>query len=305
MEQPTRDDMAVLLNFFNPCKSKRILMNFLYIFNQLKANNIPVYAIELTFGDQKPSIAFDNVIHVSSNSYMFHKERLYRILEKSIPDKYTKLLFIDADIYYDEPNWYNIISSALDIHECVQPYEKLNYLDLAYRYAYKTVWSCLKNETGVHDSTYSVGFAWAMQRSYYNVSGFYDYCIVGNSDLLSSTHFNGKTLSSDLNPIIKLHTNNYEKYLQTPKPKSIDYCKLTLYHMYHGSLKNRKYWERNFIFNSIDGNIHDLIKLNDDGVFEWKTQELIDEWNPIMLKYFKERGDDDISGDYSTFRDRW
>jgi hypothetical protein len=287
-------DMAILLNFFNPCNSKRILMNFLYMFNELSAKGYPVYAIELTFKDQQPSISFDNVMNVSSNSYMFHKERLYRILEKSVPEKYTKLLFMDADIYYREKDWYNTISLSLDKHQCVQPYEKVHYLDLSYKYIYKTAWSCLKNEKKVHDSTYSVGFAWAMQREYYNSSGFYDYCIIGNSDLLSSVHFNRKKLDPSVDIVTRLHKIKYAAYLKTPKPKSIDYCRLTLYHMYHGSFKNRNYWERNFMFSSIDNNVHDLITVNSDGVFEWKTQDLVDHWNQVMLKYFKDRDDDDI-----------
>jgi hypothetical protein len=293
-ERENHHDMAILLNFFNPCNSKRILMNFLYTFNQLKSKGYPVYAIELTFNNQRPSISFDNVIYVSSNSYMFHKEKLYRILEKSVPNKYKKLLFMDADIYYREQDWYTIISSSLDKHECVQPYEKVHYLDLSYKYIYKTAWSCLKNEKKVHESTYSVGFAWAMQRSYYNSSGFYDYCIIGNSDLLSSVHFNGKMLDNSVGIVTRLHKIKYAEYLKTPKPKGIDYCRLTLYHMYHGSLKNRNYWERNFIFGSIDDNIHNLIMVNTDGVFEWKTQDLVDHWNPVILKYFKDRDDDDI-----------
>ena len=62
--------------------------------------------------------------------------------------------------------------------------------------------------------------------------------------------------------------------------------------MYHGSLKDRRYWDRNFIFDGINDNIHDLIILNECGVFEWKTQDLVDHWNPIIWKYFKHRNDD-------------
>lgn len=290
-------DMAVLLAFFNPCDSKRILMNFLYTFNWIKRQGIPVYGIELTFEGQQPSISDSNVIHVSSNSYFFHKERLYRLLEPHIPEKYTKLLFLDADVYYKESIWYDVISTSLDTNECVQAYETLKYLDLSYKHVHKVMKTCMLNPDEFYNVNYATGLSWAMQRSYYNTTGFYDYCIVGNSDLISVMHFVGKTLPEEeaLEQIFRLHEYKYKEYIQCPPPKSIDYCKLTAYHLYHGSLENRQYWNRNFIFNSIDSNVHKLITTNKDGVFEWKTKELSDTWNPVMLNYFKSRCDDDIS----------
>jgi hypothetical protein len=301
VEEP-EPDMAVMLTFFNPCNSKRILMNFLYIFSKLKSEGVPIYAIELTFDGQTPSIHFENVIHVHSNSIFFHKERLYRILEKSVPSKYTKLLFMDSDIYYDQPDWYSIVSKALDVDECIQPFRTIKYLDLSYTQVYGTMESCLLNPHKAHDSKYMVGMAWAMKRSYYNSSGFYDYCIVGNGDCISAMHFTGKTFDDIRDIVLRLHTNNHKKYLETAVPKSISYCNLTLNHLYHGTLKNRQYWDRNFIFKTLNGDIQDFIIENVDGVFEWKTQKLLDTWNPAMLEYFKNRCDDDIGIEGLSFQ---
>jgi hypothetical protein len=289
-------DMAVLITFFNPCDSKRLLMNFLYTFNWIKKQGIPVYAIELAFEGKEPSISDENVIHVSSNSYFFHKERLYRVLETHIPDKYTKLMFLDADVYYKESDWYDVISASLDTNDCVHAYETLKYLDLTYQHVHRVMKTCMLNPDELYNVDYATGLSWGMTRSYYNTTGFYDYCIVGNSDLISVLHFVGKLLPKDtLELILRLHKNKHKEYIQLPAPKSIDYCKLTAYHLYHGSLTNRQYWNRNFIFNTIDKNIDELITTNKDGVFEWNTKELLDTWNPVMLAYFKSRFDDDIS----------
>jgi hypothetical protein len=152
------------------------------------------------------------------------------------------------------------------------------------------------NPDELYNVHYATGFSWAMQRSFYNTTGFYDYCIVGNSDIISAMHFVGKTLpEGTLAKILRLYEDTHNEYITRPKPKSIDYCKLTAYHLYHGSLTNRQYWNRNSIFNTIDSNIHTLITANKDGVFEWKTKDLLATWNPVMLNYFKTRADDDIS----------
>jgi hypothetical protein len=47
--KPWRKDMAVGLVFFNPAKSKRMLMNYLYTIEKLKLANIPYYTRRAPF----------------------------------------------------------------------------------------------------------------------------------------------------------------------------------------------------------------------------------------------------------------
>ena len=82
-------DMAIGLVFFNPANSKRLLMNYLYVWNLMKTQGLPVFTLELVFGDAKPEIR--KAFHVRGNSYMFHKERLCRLLEERIPKKFKKI----------------------------------------------------------------------------------------------------------------------------------------------------------------------------------------------------------------------
>lgn len=292
-------NMAVLMTFFNPCKSKRILMNFLYTYNNLKTAGIPVFAIECLFPNQTPSIGFDDIRIVHSTSYFFYKEALLRILEKSVPSQYTKFLFLDADLYYNEPNWYDMIESALDTHEVVQPYKTLNYLDLTYknvlhsRPSYASVPSSSKNES-------AIGMAWAMTRSYYNRCGFYDECLLGNGDTVSAIHFTNRSFEGCDDILLNIHKETHALYSKKPKPNSVGYCDLVINHLYHGSLKNRKYWDRNFLFNEVDGDISHLMTTNEYGLFEWKTPEIKLKWNKIIFRYFSERDDDDMYEDITA-----
>ena len=96
-------DIAVGFVLFNPTKSKRIIMNYLYTKNIMEKQGIPTFTLELVFNGNVPEVAEDkNVFHVYGNSVMFHKERLCRILETKIPTTYTKILFCDADIIFKE-----------------------------------------------------------------------------------------------------------------------------------------------------------------------------------------------------------
>jgi len=293
------NDLAVLMAYFNPCNSKRILMNFLYTYNKLKTAGVPVYAIECLFPNQKPSIGFDTIRVVHSNSYFFYKEALFRILEKTVPAKYSKLLFLDADLYYTEANWYNTISSSLDTHEVIQPYKTLNYLDLTYKNVLhsRPSFCAIGTET---EKESAIGMAWAMTRDYYNRCGFFDYCLLGNGDTLSAIHFTSRGFTKEFeNVLLKLHGLTYSEHCKKPKPFSVGYCDLTLNHLYHGSLTKRGYWDRNFLFDEIKGDVSAHLTINEYGLFEWNV-EMRQKYNKIMYKYFMDRNDDDMYDDINS-----
>ena len=91
---PVKDDLAIGIVFFNSTKSKRLLMNYLYNIEKLKLANIPVYTLEMYIDTPEIKDAF----HYKTEFILFQKERLCYLLEKHIPKKYTKILFMDSDI---------------------------------------------------------------------------------------------------------------------------------------------------------------------------------------------------------------
>jgi len=113
-------DTAVCLVIFNPAESKRILMNYLYTVNLLTLQEIPWFTMELVFNEKDPEIPVaPNVFHVRSNSYMFHKERMCRVMERKLPSKFTKVVFMDADLIFSKNSWYSDISNLLNTHDVV------------------------------------------------------------------------------------------------------------------------------------------------------------------------------------------
>jgi len=133
--------MAIGLVVFNPAKSKRMLMNALYVWNYYKTKGLPVFVLELVFGDNEPE--FKKAFHVRGESPMFHKERLCRLLEQRIPRKYKKLAFLDADVLFPDDSWYEETSDLLDDYDVVQPFLTADWLDLSYKKAEvrRSLWS--------------------------------------------------------------------------------------------------------------------------------------------------------------------
>ena len=286
---PRQKDMAVCFVYFNASNSKRILMNFLYVQNMMQLAQIPIFTIEV-YSD-KPAIY--KSFRIKSDSVLFHKERLCYLLEKQIPVKYTKLLFLDADIVFDNPAWYDELSTALDSYDIVHPYEKANWLDLTYTKIVRqaeSVMSDKKNRSAINNKSH-LGFGWAFKRPIFNKYGFYQYCIIGSGDSLSTMAWFKQIparLTNDVNS--EYETLPYKDFLKTvtPTPK-MSYISGTVYHLYHGSFKNRNYYNRHSIFKGIV-DIRSILKEDESGLFQITDPEIAQK----VKDYFKDRDDDGV-----------
>ncbi len=285
----TRKDMAICFVLFNPAQTKRILMNYLYIRNIFQRQGLPVFTAELVYEGRTPEIP--DAFHVTTNSFMFHKENLYRILETKIPSCYKKLAFLDADVYFTDKSWYEKVSKLLDSFDVVQPFERAHWLDLTYKKTMLTRKSVVCNEKKAWDFAYHPGFAWCMTRKWYKQVGFFDLAVSGSGDTLSTAAWLDKTFPEKFQSLPSPLKLPYFEFCKQPKPKST-YCKdIDIYHLYHGSRENRQYADRHKMLD-IQGDIHDYIQKNKEGVWEWKDKE---RWNPVYLHYFKKREDDSLS----------
>jgi len=290
----SKNDMAICLVVFNPSKTKRILMNYFYTKNQFTLRNLPVFTIELVYEGQSPEIP--DAFHVHSNSIMFHKENLYRVLETTIPKKYKKLAFLDCDILFSEPSWYSKTSKLLDEYDIVQPFENAHWMDLTYTEIELSRPTVVQMKTNTWDFKYHPGFAWCMTREWYNYSGFFDYAVSGSGDTLSSAAWLQKKFPANFQSLPTALRHEYCKFLNKSHP-TITYLKgVDVFHLYHGSRNSRQYSSRHKILD-IKRDIDDLLTQNSDGVFEWKHPE---KWNSIFLEYFENRKDDSLSVEVSN-----
>lgn len=284
-----KKDMALCFVLFNPAQTKRILMNYLYIKNLYELQGLPIFTLELVYKGRKPEIP--DAIHVSCESFMFHKENLYRVLETKIPSCYKKLAFLDADVYFSDITWYQKASTLLNSHDVVQPFERAHWLDLTYKKTMLTRKTVLLNEKTSWDFAYHPGFAWCMRRKWYKQVGFFDYAISGSGDTLSSAAWLRKIFPDKFQSLPAPLVEKFQAYAKLPQP-SITYIKdMDLYHLYHGSRENRQYSERHKMLN-IRGEIDEFLEKNKEGIWEWKEKPT---WNPVYLQYFKKREDDSLS----------
>lgn len=289
-ETPKRRDLAVGLVYFNASKSKRLLMNYLYVAEKLKVSNIPFFTLEMYLENESPEIK--DAFHVKTDFILFQKERLCHLLEKMIPKKYSKLLFLDSDLIFENTHWYDELSEKLDTSHIVQPFSIGVWLDITYTKVVKqrmpiifyNKFGKLSMEGGI--GGYHPGFAWAFQRKWFKDYGFFQHAILGDGDSLSSTvwlDYQDFEYRDFMKPSIEVFKASIKE-----KP-SICFLDGAIYHLWHGDQKKRQYSSRREIFKNVK-DIRNIIYTKPNGLFALKDDKL----KAKIRKYFLKRDDDGL-----------
>jgi hypothetical protein len=259
---PNKQDICVGLSFFSPYDYVTPKMNLNIVIEQLKQSKIPFFTIELLYPNQKNSIT-SPTITVYGNSVLFSKENLWNILETKIPKEYSKIIFMDADIKFSDPDWINKASTALDYHDTIQPMEYI-FRDIyhndilmnpdqghTHKVIAKTIADNLidnhhpnKNQWFGHP-----GHAIGIRRDFFHkIGGLFEYGINGFGDAMYWGYFHTVNLMG-INFGSKLYPDYHKirKQIYAMKTDStVGYLKdIYCLHLYHGETKNRKYGNRN------------------------------------------------------------
>jgi hypothetical protein len=298
--EPTVNDTAVLLVFYNPARFRRILKNMLFIIETLKEKKIPYFVAECVFHNAKPQIPnADLVLH--SNSYMFYKEQLINKLETIVPPQYTKLVCMDGDILFDSPDWVDQVSKLLDKADIAQPFSEACWLtpdNTRIRtkkpsYAYAIVRNKKIQRKTIH--AYHPGFCWAFKRSTFQaIHGLYDRAIIGNGDMLFVFNFfKGKIPEFWIRDVLRTQFilggwDEYNANFKRVAPR-VGFLNIKALHLFHGIRENRQYTTRyqdagDYLKDSWENSI----VVNKDGLYEFKDPRA----SEAVLAYFKRRNED-------------
>jgi len=285
-------DTAIGFVIFNPSKSKRLMMNYLYVRNLLK--DFPVYTLELAFNDDPHELKeSDTVFHVRSKSYMFHKERMCRVLETRIPTQYTKLVFMDADLYFSNPHWYSRMSEKLESFDVVQGFEVANWMSLDYKKPIFRRRSVFFDKGRIASFVFHPGFVWGFRRDWYTKIGFFDLAVSGGGDLLSATGWKKQQIRRPVTSSTTSILPAFDDFQKIEEPRLSYLEGIDVFHLFHGNRRNRQYCERHIILNKVN-DVRTILTLNNYGMYEWIDPE---KYNPLFLKYFTSRDDDSIKQD--------
>ena len=284
---PQKKDTAVILVFFNPTSSIRIQQNILYVVHQLKNASIPFFIGEICFMNE-PSLfqESESVYIFRSNSYMFYKENLInQVIRKMAGEKYEKYVIMDADIIFENIDWVDKISDALDKYEVIQPFEYACKLEKNFTVDSVVITIC-KTENMGHP-----GYVWAFRRNWFErVGGLFEYALNGGGDTCFTYCFG---IAKNIHKIYSYDISNIHQ------DTIFGYIPGFIYHLPHGIMEKRQYGSRieTLVTNTNKLGIHklsDAVERNEQGIFEWKIQYR-NYMNNILFTYFQNREDDNFN----------
>lgn len=145
------------------------------------------------------------------------------------------------------------------------------------------------------DKSFHPGFAWAAKKSLLIKHQFYDSLIIGGGDSALSYALYGKYEASRKHHF--LSDTHFEDYLKWALPfnkavnNKIGFIDEKIFHLWHGKIKNRKYFSRNKHLKSLNFNPNLDITIGDNSSWQWNNSS--NDLKLYLEEYFKNRKEDD------------
>lgn len=288
------NDTCVALCFFRPIEYNNPVKNLNIVLDDLNKANIPVFTIELLYGNQSKTLSKSTLTICTESSPWFSKENLWNIIAKHIPAQYNKFIFLDADVRFDNPDWFNISSKLLndfDVIQCMShtykdipndnpDAETYNLNSMAWNFYRESVANAIFHKRSLSTQFNHTGFSVGITREYFDkINGFFEYGFNGCGDTLFWNCFDRIESTCDsyllTNKIVADEYFMYKRNIKKQPPKISYVPDCLCMHLYHGSIPNRNYTNRN---QYIDDDV--IITRNKDGLLELHNLkiDLVDYW---------------------------
>lgn len=287
--------------FFNPAGYASIVNNYHVFAAAARQQNIPLFTIELGFGNR--FYLPKGTLRLHGNSVMWQKERLINVALSCLPDSCDAVAWVDCDILFANQDWAKDTQDLLSRYDAIQLFKRvfhlpqgetsyqgrhtLSYAGIAYQRAMNDNW--LKRRENKELPYAAPGFAWAARRSAFP-KGIYDCDVVGSGDcVLVDQMFNCWNLHGHHHKFNTNTKSHIAKWGAELKNLHVHYLDSDVFHLWHGNLGNRKYMHRHSALLDNDYNPEVDIKLV-DGVYEWATDKK--DMHRKITDYFFQRQDD-------------
>lgn len=303
------EEICAVTTYFNPSGFRTKRINYDLFVDALARNDIRCLTVECAFRDQPFELPRSrDVIRTRARDVMWQKERLLNIAIERLPARCTKVVWLDCDILFDDPDWVARTSAALDEYRVVQPFETAVRLppyvthDDGRGETWRSFGAVLTEDPlalilGVFDKHGHTGFAWAARREVL-AHGLYDVCIAGSGDHMMAHAFAGDWDSVCVNRLIG-SSGTYREHFAAWCAKvyplvraKVGFVPGNIRHLWHGERANRRYVQRNReLWEMKFDPTTDLIR-GDEGCWRWADPDT--PLRPWMHEYFASRREDDV-----------
>ncbi len=306
-------DLGVVTSYFNPCGFRGRLENFERFVEPIRRAGIPLVIVEAHFVDQDDRAtlpARHEALRVEARDVMWQKERLLDLGAAWLPASCTKVAWLDADVIFENEDWAGATSERLETAFVVQPFATAVRLsrgtlepregdDVFESFASMFVHRPEELAHGKYDLHGHTGFAWAARRDLIARHGLYDACIGGSADHMMAHAFAGDLQSRCINRMVGnggrhlAHFRRWTRKVHDEVQGRLTYVPGRLLHLWHGTIENRRYAQRNKELRELGFDPDRDIRIGNTGCWEWSSER--PDLHAWARRYFVERKEDDDS----------
>lgn len=284
--------LAVVTCFFNFAGFTRPQANLHRFLRQMKRDGVDVFGVEAATSEHKftqiRNSRWKRVQVSAATQSLWQKEAAINLASKMLGPEYTAVAWIDADVWFSNPNWVSDTLKELENNDVVQMFEKC-------------IWTSPTGETELTKPTVAKtpldqswrshpGFAWAMRRELWDkAGGLYPFALSGGGDTIMTLAFQNSKLWDHARKHTGINREPYDAWAANFKGAKIGFTPGTLYHEWHGSRKDRDYVGRCERVSKVD--VTKDLRVASNGLLEWTEtadKKLIAE----VRQYFTSRNDD-------------
>jgi len=291
-----------ITSYFNPMRYRRRLANYRTFRARL---DVPLVAVELACegGFELAEGDAEILIQLRGRDVMWQKERLLNLALAALPNRCSKVVWIDCDVIFAASDWWQCLDALLDRHAVVQAFRRAYHVAADWCPAAAPTASPLFAQLGAlalvaDEGTEALasripsgpgssnkGIAWAAQRALIAQNGLYDACIVGGGDLAFVAALCGRF---DIATRV-MNERQSEHYLRWARRwhaaaanSSLGVLDAEVLHLWHGDVGDRRYRERHDGLRPHDFDPATDIALDERGAWRWNTDK------PAMHEYVRD-----------------
>ena len=250
--------------------------------------------VELSFDGE---FEFEDSIKINGNenNVMWQKERLLNIAINSLSDDVDAVCWIDADLIFENPNWYEETKQLLQKHQFVQLFQQVDYLGSTGEVE-RSVKSYAEVQQLKQDVYAAPGGAWAARIDALP-NGIFDSDIIGGSDakFLTGIVKDQSYLKKFYTALQFENTTSWQEQQQKLIETTVGVCSGNIKHLWHGEKANRNYNRRIEILKN-NNFCNEDITIDENGLWSWNSNK--PELHRDLAEYFSRRKED--SADYYT-----
>ena len=297
-----------ITSYYNPNRYATKYQNYLLFERALRNSGVSLLTIECVFGNEPFTLAASGpILQVRANDVMWQKERLLNVAIRELPLDCTKVVWLDADVLFENPSWAHETAALLEQKPIAQPFEQVIRLpkDQQKYCSEGETWdsfaaSIVRDPDSILSGDFSrhghTGFAWAARREIITRHGLYDACISGSGDHMMAHAFAGDWESACLDRILGRNTAHKDHFVRWAKAiypevrARIGYTSGRLLHLWHGDQTNRRYVIRNQELAAFGFDPDLDIRIGTDGCWEWSSNR--SELHQWAIDYYQARKED-------------